>query len=349
VQRAASEMCKRPRHENNNIGTADRKLKEDKPWWDHECQHLQRTKYILLNQFRRSRRDDDLKLYHTAKKNFRNKCKQKERHYKNTLLTKLKDSVDNLNFWTLVKEWTSSKHSKQSRNISCEQWLTHFSDLYNNNDLENVTEFGRHVNNSNILHNDFCVICDNDQPDLLNFDITQDEILSVVNKLRNGKSPGPDGIMYEMYTNSIDILIEPICKLLNLILTSGIYPDKWSCAIISPLFKKGSRSDPKNYRGISLLCCISKIFTKIINNRLVYWSDLHSKLDEGQAAYRVGRSTVDHIFTLYAMAQKYLSKRGGRFYCMFIDFSRAFDSIPHAHLWYRLIDNGIHGKFLTLL
>ena len=45
----------------------------------------------------------------------------------------------------------------------------------------------------------------------------------------------------------------------------------------------------------------------------------------------------------------YLSKRGGRFYCLFVDFSRAFDSIPHAHLWYRLINNGIHGKMLHLL
>jgi hypothetical protein len=60
-------------------------------------------------------------------------------------------------------------------------------------------------------------------------------------------------------------------------------------------------------------------------------------------------TTVDHIFTLYSVAQKYLSKRGGRFYCLFVDFSRAFDSIPHAHLWYRLINNGIHSKMLHLL
>ena len=59
------------------------------------------------------------------------------------------------------------------------------------------------------------------------------------------------------------------------------------------------------------------------------WSEIHGKLDEGQAAYRVGRSTTDHI-----LIQKYLSKRKGRFYCTFVDFSRAFDSIPHAHLWY---------------
>ena len=49
-------------------------------------------------------------------------------------------------------------------------------------------------------------------------------------------------------------------------------------------------------------------------------------------ANRLTELVDQHIFTLYSVAQKYLSKRGGRFYCLFVDFSRAFDSIPHAHL-----------------
>ena len=49
------------------------------------------------------------------------------------------------------------------------------------------------------------------------------------------------------------------------------------------------------------------------------------------------------------MAEKYLSKKGGRFYCAYIDFSRAFDNLPHSHLWYRLVSEGVHGKFLRVL
>ena len=100
---------------------------------------------------------------------------------------------------------------------------------------------------------------------------------------------------------------------------------------------------------ISLLCTVSKIFTKILNNRLLTWAEENNKLDEGQSAYRKGRSTIDNLFTLNALGQKYLSRRGGRLYCVFVDFSRAFDSIPHAHLWYRLINIGIHGKTLRVL
>ena len=88
------------------------------------------------------------------------------------------------------------------------------------------------------------------------------------------------------------------------------------------------------------------MLTKILKKRSVMWSDMHSKLDEG---YRIDRSTTDHIFTLYDLIQKYFSKSKGIFYCTCVDFSRAFDSIPHTHLWYRLVENGIHGKLLHVL
>ena len=241
-----------------------------------------------------------------------------------------------------------SNKDKMCSNIKPEQWFNHFKDLLNN-DANLANDFSVHVNDENNMHSITCDTCDTNEPDILNHDISEDEIRMVIKNLPTGKSPGIDGIVYELYVHSIDILIEPICKLFNVILNSGVYPDTWSHAIISPLFKKGSRSDVKNYRGISLLCCLGKNFTKILNNRLCMWSEIHGKLDEGQAAYRVGRSTTDHIFTLYALIQKYLSKRKGRFYCTFVAFSRAFDSIPHAHLWYKLVENGIHGKLLYVL
>ena len=152
-----------------------------------------------------------------------------------------------------------------------------------------------------------------------------------------------------MFKASSDIIKPLLLAMFNKILNIGIYPDQWSLAIISPLHKNGKRNNPTNYRGISLLCTVSKIFTKILNNRLLTWAEENNKLDEGQSAYRKGRSTIDNLFTLNALGQKYLSRKGGRFYCVFVDFSRAFDSIPHAHLWYRLINIGIHGKTLRVL
>lgn len=107
----------------------------------------------------------------------------------------------------------------------------------------------------------------------------------------------------------------------------------WSEAIVRPLFKEAVVNDENNYRGI----------TKIAGNRFMSWSNEYGKIDESQGAYREGRSTAEHIFTLYATGIRYVSRPKGQFYCTFIDFTKAFDSILHGHLWFRFIENCLHG------
>ena len=149
-----------------------------------------------------------------------------------------------------------------------------------------------------------------------------------------------------MFEYSIDVTIPHLVVLFNKIMQEQIYPDLWCQAIITPIFKKGSANDINNYRGIYLLCTLGKIFTKIIGNRFLTWSEQNNKFDEGQGAYRKGRSTVENIFTLYSMCEKYLSRPRGRFH---FAFTKAFDSIPHNQLWYQVITNGVHGNLLKVL
>ena len=99
--------------------------------------------------------------------------------------------------------------------------------------------------------------------------------------------------------------------------------------MLIPIFKKGSKTDPGNYRGISLIDIMCKIFTKLINRRLVAWSDTHDKMSEEQCGFTKGKSIIDQIFVLNALVEKYLSQKRGRFYCVYVDFSKAFDTVPH--------------------
>ena len=96
--------------------------------------------------------------------------------------------------------------------------------------------------------------------------------------LSNNKSPGLDGITYEFIKNAPNRIISAICSLYNLILHTGDFPKQWCHAIITPIHKKGSKSEVRNYRGISLLYIMGKMFTKVL------------KIDESQGAYRTGRS-----------------------------------------------------------
>ena len=137
--------------------------------------------------------------------------------------------------------------------------------------------------------------------------------------------------------------------LFNKIFDLGEFPEQWAKSIICPIHKKGPLDDPNNFRGISLIDVLNKVFTNILNDRIHSWADTNHMIDEAQAGFRNGYSTIDNLFCLQSMAQKYVSKSKGRFYCLYVDFAKAFDTIDHSKLLTCLADRGVVGKLLKIL
>ena len=154
------------------------------------------------------------------------------------------------------------------------------------------------------------------------------------------KSPGPDGLVIEMLKCTKDVFTPKLVVLFNHI-KSGVFPEAWSKAILVAIHKSGPKDDLNNYRRISLINVMCKIFTVLATQQPLYY--------EEQAGFRKGDGTVDNIFSLFNICQKYLSRKGGRFYTGFIDFSKAFDSVSHLLLWVQLLKRGIHGDILIIL
>ena len=97
--------------------------------------------------------------------------------------------------------------------------------------------------------------------------------------------------------------------------------------MIKPIYKqKGSCDDPNNYRDITVLSCFGKLFTSVINNRLLEYFDENSTTGPEQAGFRSGHSTVDHVFTLHCIIDVFLAKKKRR-YCQFIDYGKTFDRV----------------------
>ena len=92
-----------------------------------------------------------------------------------------------------------------------------------------------------------------------------------------------------------------------------------------------------------------KIFSNIIYARLYKWAEKFNKIDESQAGFRNGYSTSDNIFILQSMVQKYISKPGGRFYVLYVDFKKAFDGLIHQNLFSSINKIGVKGKLFQVL
>ena len=144
-------------------------------------------------------------------------------------------------------------------------------------------------------------------------------------------------------------MIAIITKLYNVVLDTGQIPESWCIGMIRPLYKgKGDVKDPDNYRGITILSCLGKLFTSVINNRLTDYIESVGIIGEEQAGFRQGYSTIDHMFVLNSILEIYLHKKK-RVYCAFVDYKKAFDLIDRTSIWMKVISSNINGKLFTVI
>lgn len=159
-------------------------------------------------------------------------------------------------------------------------------------------------------------------PNIENYEIEQ-----AIKELKNNKAAGPDEVIAEMLKEGKDVIINSMRILLNECLHNAVIPDDWHESIVILLHKKGDRADISNYRPISLLSQMYKVFMKIITNRLTPKMDAYQPVE--QAGFRKGFSTSDHLLTIRTLIEK-ATEYHLPLHLAFVDYEKAFDSVE---LW----------------
>ena len=119
--------------------------------------------------------------------------------------------------------------------------------------------------------------------------------------------------------------------------------------MIIPIFKKkGERSDPNNYRGITLVSVMGKLFTKLLNSRIESFLDLNRILLDNQAGFRKNRSTTDQVFVIQSLVDIFL-KRGKKLYIAWVDYAKAFDKVWRQGLFYKMLKQGLSAKIVNIV
>lgn len=179
--------------------------------------------------------------------------------------------------------------------------------------------------------------------------INETEIKDAIKELKNNKAPGTDMILNEFLKSSLPSVVSIYCKLFNLVLDTGIIPENWTCGIIKPVYKnKGDPSNPDNYRAITLLSCLGKLFTSILNTRLNFFANEFKIISENQTGFRKGYSTTDNIFVLHALIEIYVSLNK-KICCTFVDVRKAFETVWRSGLWQKLHKYYIKGKCFKVI
>ena len=316
-----------------------------KPWFTMKCRiakrELNKAARVLSkfpnNTFLRTR-------YYKIKKSFKKYIKQqKAKHF-----DKLNNEIEKgriLNWKQFKKLKDANKDDEKFDSYDMENFEVFFKNLYTDNHVsipedtkrELIDEADRKASRVNDG-----VIDDT----ALNTAITIDEINSCVRQLKNGKSSSVDLINNEIIKHLTRDNMVLVQRLFNHCFDNGTYP--WNDSIITPLHKKGDKSNPDNYRAIAVSSCLGKLFSSILLNRLIEFRKAFDPDPINQLGFSKNAQTYDHLFTLYTLVSKY-KKKSQSIYAVFIDFKKAFDSICRQALFFKLANSGVNGKFYSII
>lgn len=192
--------------------------------------------------------------------------------------------------------------------------------------------------------------CDNNLSNLFqsatnNFSdfISENEVGDAIIKIKSSTGAGPDRIPGFIFKGCAEPLISPLCHTFNLALKTSVFPDCWKISRICPVFKSGDRNEGSNYRPISIINSLAKIFEIILCDRLSYF--VKNYLAPEQHGFCSGRSTITNLLSFYNEAISCSLQTD----VIYFDFKKAFDLVDHSILISKLYNNFDIPPYLILI
>ena len=319
--------------------------RHSKIWFDQECSRARKNLNHLSHRTHKNPLDEQTRLeYLSTRSQYKQLLRIKKLQHRDNQIDELVKTRHPLNFWTNLKSLSNQVKSSPDSTVPMRKLYNHFQQLHSEPNVNLLEK--QEVIMKELIHKKTIL----SQLNSLDKPFSEEEVKQSIKMLKNKKAAGLDRIRNEMLKCGARYLTTSLTKLFNFILTKGTYPDSWSTGLISPIFKSGNKSDPSNYRGICVTSCLGKLFSAVLNNRLLNYLQDHDLIHPSQIGFLKGSRTSDHIFSLRTLIDKYVTHTNkGKLFCCFIDFQKAFDSIWHDGLLHKLLYKNIGGQFYHLI
>ena len=324
---------------------------DDKPWYDSIIRKFSRKRDRLKKIAVKKGRSQDWIKYKQLRNKVNNLKKQAKENFYNNLELRLENlqSSDRKGFWRIIRHFVK-EHNSTSATVPPLGILKEdgHTEIYVTNEEKANCLNDYFASISTINDENVCLpnLCLHTQNKLSDFSFTTADIEEYIRNLNVNKASGPDLISHKMLKECSLTISRPLHILFTRSLNEGIFPDSWKIAQVTPIFKKGDKSLPSNYRPVSLLSCCGKLFERIIFKHTYNFLLDNNLLYKYQSGFLPNHSTVYQLIDIYhhicqALDQSQVS-------CMvFCDISKAFDRVWHKGLLFKLMQNGVSGKLLN--
>ena len=302
------------------------------PWFDKECEAQKNNLKSLSKRMKNNPDEETRRKTFDTKKQFKKIILAKKRRYRGKLFETLqgeKQEGNKKEFWKILRK-ISPKSNKGSIQPNLNEFRKYF---------EKLSKSDRALN--------FPDLSNENGP--LDHVITQKELEDAGCKLKLGKSAGDDNMSNEMIISLLETHPKLILKLFNLILQSGEVIPEWLMGLIVAIYKDGPKMDPGNYRGITLMSCLGKLFLSVLNSRLMNYVLGEDILTPSALGFVPGNRTSDALIIINNLVKKICHKQNKKLFSCFVDFRKAFDRVPRDLLLKKLLNYGITGKFFNII
>ena len=211
-----------------------------------------------------------------------------------------------------------------------EELNTFFASSFTREDTDNITDPDIQFHESS-------------EEKLTDINITPELVKKHVPKLKRNKSPGPDNIGSSLLLDICDYITEPLSIIFNMSLQLKQVLSDWKHANVTPIFKKGDKSDPGNYLPISLTSQICKVLKSFIRDNIANHLNKHTLLLQSQHGFTQGKYCLTNLLLFLEDITKAIDE-GKPLDVIYLNFSKAFDEVPHQRLLLKIKAHGICGN-----
>ena len=314
------------------------KMRQRKIWMDGNTLDKVKRKNRLYRKWLETRLDEDLQIYRKANNQARQACRRATYNFEKDVATKAKGNPKH--FWKYVQSKLKTKigvatltRVDGTKTTSDEEKAQELNDFFS-------SVFTREPSNHLPQMEDIEGIAK-----LEGINVTPESICNIIKKLKINKTPGPDGLHPRVFVELADVICTPLHKIFVKSMEESELPQDWKIAYVSPIHKKGARDQANNYRPVSLTSISCKIMETIVRNHIMYHLEQEKLLHSSQHGFIKGKSCITNLLMSLDDWIQALDE-GKDIDVIYMDFMKAFDSVPHKRLLVKLSRYGITSKLL---